>query len=213
MNLIRTITTSIAAGLVPIFRSAPPAWNLYPRWLRRSLIHVGAVRVSGIMALRIAPMMGGSEMMEALHFAKGIDPIADAFAGTVRSDIYNMGTYDRALFVIYVGVGATGTSVITVNSCDDTVPSTRTAIPFWYREITATDVEGAISRATASGFTTTAGSSKIVLVEVAAQDLADGHKYVELQAVESVNNPVLGGVHVMLGAARYKEDVKPTVLT
>ena len=68
-------------------------------------------------------------MMENLHFAKGIDPVADAFASTVRSDVYSMRGHGRGLFVIYAGVGATGTSTITVNACDDVVPSNRTAIP------------------------------------------------------------------------------------
>ena len=156
-------------------------------------------------------------MMENLHFAKGIDPIADAFAGTVNSDVYSMRGHGRGLFVVYVGDGATGTSTLTVEACDDVTPSNTTAIGFWYREITSTDVQGAITRAAAAGFVTTAGSSKIVLVEVDAKDLADdggGFGFVRLHAVESVNSPVLGGVMFIAGGNpnRYAKSVSATVL-
>jgi len=160
-------------------------------------------------------------MMEQLRFAKGKDPIADAFAGTVYSDVYSLRGYGNILFVIYVGVGATGTSTITVEACDDVTPSNQTAIVFWYREITATDVEGAITKAAATGFTTTAGSSKIVLVEARAQDVAAAsvnsaynNHFVRMAAVESVDSAVLGGYHAVLGGqpGRYIEDVKATVL-
>src|SRR3989337_3151453 len=100
-------------------------------------------------------------MLERFKFAKGLDPVADAFSGTVRSDVYSLRAHGRILFVVYVGVGATGSSTITVNACDDVTPSNRTAIPFWYREIIGTtdtgDTDGAITRAGVTGFTTTAG--------------------------------------------------------
>src|SRR3990167_509076 len=157
-------------------------------------------------------------MMENLHFAKGIAPIADAFAGTVRSDVYSMRGHGRGLFVIYCGVGTTGTSTLTVNACDDVVPTTRTAVPFWYRHILTGDTPSAIRRATAAGFVTTAGSSKIILVEVDAKDLAavtaSDRGFVELTAIESVNDPVLGGVMFIAGGNpnRYARQVGATVI-
>lgn len=154
-------------------------------------------------------------MMENLKFAKGIDPVANAFAGTVRSDVYSMRDHGRILFVIYCGVGASGTSTITVNACDDVTPSNRSAIPFWYRQILTGDTESAITRATTAGFVTTAGSSKIVLVEADAKDLGpSGYGFIELTAVESVANAVLGGIHAILGGRpnRYARQVNATVI-
>ena len=156
-------------------------------------------------------------MIENLHFAKGIDPIADAFAATVNSDIYSMRGHGRGLFVIYAGVGATGTSTLTVEACDDVTPSNTTAIPFWYRQILTGDTPSAITRAAAAGFVTTAGSSKIILVEVDAKDLADdggGYGFVRLHAVESVDSPVLGGVMFIAGGNpnRYARQVSATVI-
>ena len=153
-----------------------------------------------------------ASMLETLHFAKGIDPVADAFAGTKRSDVYSMRDHERLVFLFYCGVGATGTSTIKVNSCDDVTPTTRTAIGFWSREITATDVQGAITRRAAAGYVNTAGSSKLIALEVAAEDLEDGDGFVEIEFAESVDSPVLGGVCVIAGEGRYKEDVSATIL-
>ena len=159
--------------------------------------------------------MAANMMMEALHFVKGIDPIADAFAGAnVRSDVVSLRGYGRALFAIHVGVGATGSSTILVNSCDAASPTVRTPIAYWSREITTGDTEGAVTRRTSAGYVYTVGSSKIVLIEVDAKDLAAGDEWVELELDESVNDPVLAGVLVILGGrpSRYTEDVKATAI-
>lgn len=157
-------------------------------------------------------------MMENLHFAKGIDPVADVFdnAAAPASDVYSMRGHGRGLFVIYIGVGATGTQTMTVEACDDVVPTTTTAIPFWYRQILSGDTPSAITRATAAGFTITAGSSKIVLLEVDAKDLAaSGYGFVRMkQSAEPVNSPVLGGVMFIAGGNpnRYAGQVGATVI-
>ena len=92
-------------------------------------------------------------LLETLHFAKGIDPVADAFAGAdVRSDVYAMRDYESVVFIVYVGVGATGTSTIIVNSCDDVTPTTRTAMPFYSRDVLTTDVQSAITKRAAAGY-------------------------------------------------------------
>ena len=160
-------------------------------------------------------------LMENRHFVKGLDPVADAFAGTVSSDVVSMREYGRVLFIVHIGVGATGTSTITVEACDDVTPTNQTAIAFWSREITTGDTEGAITRQAAAGFVTTAGSSKIVLVEVEAKDVGEasvnsivGNEFVRLTAVESVNSPVLAGIMIEMGGepSRYLADVKATAI-
>jgi hypothetical protein len=140
----------------------------------------------------------GALLMERLQFIKGIDPVADAFDSTQYSDVVDMGEFEKIVFAVIVGVGATGTSTLTVQACDDTTPSNRTAVPFRYRQILTGDTEGALTAAAAAGFTTTAGSSKIVLVEVTESDLADtNYRYCQLKAVEVVNSPVLAGVLIL----------------
>ena len=163
-----------------------------------------------------------STLMQTLHFSKGLDPVADVFAGAdVNSDVVSVAEYGRVLFVIHIGVGATGSSTFTVEACDDVVPTNTTAIAFWSREILTTDVEGAITRRAAAGFVNTIGSSKIILIEVEAKDIqaasvngAVGSKFVRLNSAESANSPVLGGIMIIHGGkpSRYLDDAKATVL-
>lgn len=142
--------------------------------------------------------------LEKRHFIKGLDPVADAFAGTVASDVVNMKNWKTATFIIYAGVGLTGTSVITVEACSNVTPDATSAVPFTYREITSGDTPGTLTKATASGFTMTAGSSRIVVVQVESEVLAaSGYNYLRLKAVESVDSPVLGAILIELSEPRF----------
>ena len=133
-------------------------------------------------------------MFPKLHFIKGLDPVADAFSGTVYSDVINV-VGEGALFIIYKGVGTTGTSTITVNAADDAAASNETAVPFMYRACTTGETWGDWTRATTTGFVTTAGSSQVYQVYVQAAELAsEGYGYCRLKAVESVDAAVLGGI-------------------
>lgn len=151
-------------------------------------------------------------LMERLQFIKGIDPVADCFDSTVYSDVVNMRNLHKVAFVTFVGVGTTGTSTLTVQACDDVVPSNRTAIAFKYREILTGDTEGAITDAASTGYVTTAGSSKIIVVEVDESALApSGYGYVQLKAIESVNSPVLAGI-LIIGEAKAQGASKATAI-
>ena len=144
------------------------------------------------------------EHLNNLHFVKGLDPVADAFAGTVTSDVVDLSNHQSALFIIHKGVGATGTSTITVEACDDIVPTNFVAVPFYSKNITATDVQGAVTPRTATGFVTTAGSSQMYAIQVHAEELANvGYRYVRLKAVEVVDSPVLGGIAIALCNPRF----------
>lgn len=137
-------------------------------------------------------------MLPKLHFIKGLDPVADAFAGTVASDVVKA-LCEAVMFVIVKGVGATGTSTITVEACDDVTPSNSTAVPFMYRICTSGDTWGDWTRATAAGFTTTAGSSQRYQVLVESAELAgENYGYARLKSTEVVDSPVLGGIEVIL---------------
>jgi len=136
--------------------------------------------------------------LENYHFIKGLDPIADAFSGTVYTDIVSFKNYQSFLFLAHIGVGATGTSTLTVQACDDFSGSNVSAVPFYYREILSGDTEGTLTAATTAGFTVTAGSSKIVVIEVEAEAcISSGYDKIRLKAVESVDSPVLGGIAII----------------
>jgi hypothetical protein len=159
-------------------------------------------------------MMGSNKILsQAVHYVPLLRPIADALAGTVVTPEINMSDAHAVTFYLDWGVGATGTGTITVEACDDTVPTNTTAIPFKYRRNSATDVWGALTNAAAAGFTTTAGSAQTYAIEVDANEMADtGYKYVRLKWVEVVDSPILGGIHAMVQVAKPRA-ITGTVLT
>ena len=129
------------------------------------------------------------------HFEVGLNAVADAFAGTVNSDVVSMKNHNRVKFIAHWGVGTTGTVTFTVEACDDVTPSNTSAIPFVYRVTVGGAAPGTITAATSSGFTSTAGSNQIIEIEVPAENLnASGYSYVRLHCVEVANDPLLGGI-------------------
>lgn len=147
------------------------------------------------------------------HYIKGLDPVADAFAATVYSDIVSMKRHDVAQFIIFKGVGATGTSTITVEACSDVSATATSAIAFKYQAITSGDTAGALTDVANTGFTTTAGSSQLYVIYVDASDLAtSGYEYVRLKAVESVDSPVLGGILINLTEPKVNQAVQTSAI-
>lgn len=139
------------------------------------------------------------------HAIPVLYPVADAFAGTVSTDIVEV-QGEGVLFEITKAVGATGTSTITVLSCDDTTPTNSVAVAFQYRISTTPDTWGAWTQATTAGFATTAGSNQMYQVYADAQKLAaNNYAYAKLTAVEVVDSPVLGGVNAYIENTRYQD--------
>jgi hypothetical protein len=76
-------------------------------------------------------------LMERLQFVKGLDPSPTPL-GHATPTSSTWPNLERILFVVYGGVGraAPGTSTLTVEACDDVVPSNRDRDPvLQYREI------------------------------------------------------------------------------
>lgn len=148
-------------------------------------------------------------LTEQYHLAIGKSPVAD-FGDTAlgTSDIVNMKNFHSFGAIIFWGVGTTGTQTITVEACDDVAASNTTAVPFKYRVITggldAGDTHGTLTQATAAGFTTTAGSHQIIVVETSAEEMGDtGKSYARVKLVEVANSPLLGGIILFQGKPRY----------
>lgn len=147
------------------------------------------------------------------HTVHGLAPVADAFAGaTVNSDVVKANC-EGVLFIVYKGVGTTGTSTVTVEACDDVTPSNTTTVPFYYRANTTSDTWGAWTSAAAAGFTTTAGSNHIYEIYVdSAELMEEGYEYVRLDMAEVVDAAVLGGILIQLINPRFQPQTG-TVLT
>lgn len=147
------------------------------------------------------------------HVVNALVPVADAFAGTVYTDVINMKDFNHVQFVIQKGAGAVGTSTITIEACDDVVPTNVSAVPFKYQVCTTGDTFSALTAAEATGFDTTAGANQMYKVEVDSDALAaSGYGYIRLKAVEVVNDPVLGGVVAVLTEPRYGQEVPNTAI-
>lgn len=152
------------------------------------------------------------KLVDKLHAVPVLYPVADAFSGTVNTDILEVDA-EGVLFVITKGVGTTGTSTITVDACDDVTPTNTTAVAFMYRTSTTPDTWSAWTQATTTGFTTTAGSNQMYEIYCDASELgAEGYAYARLTAVEVVDAAVLGGVNAYLINPNYAV-VPATVLT
>lgn len=144
--------------------------------------------------------------LDNIHPIVGIAPVADAFMGTVTTDIVSMKKCSRMDFIVYRGVGTTGTSTITVEASDDVSASNVTAIPFRYRTNVATDVWGAWTDATTAGFATAAGSNFMFQIAVRDSALPAGKPFVRLKAAEVVDAAVLGGVLIIASEDRHEHD-------
>lgn len=154
-------------------------------------------------------------LSELLHAVTALAPAADRYNGNPTTDWLNLKDYGTVTFVIQHGSGATGTAVVTANMAEDASGTGSTAIPFRYRrvsDVTVSDVPGAAAAATASGFTITAGSNQIYLVEIDASELDSDSPFVSLTLTESVNSPVDGAVLAILGDARYKGATPKTAI-
>lgn len=146
------------------------------------------------------------------HFVNALAPVADAFAGTATSDVIKVDG-NGIEFMVIRGVGATGTSTLTVLACDDVTPTTTAAVPFWYKEITSDPGDTDWTLATAAGLATTAGSNAMFRIWVPADLIGqNGYNYAQLQAVEVVDSPVIGSILARI-VEPSKQPLKATVLT
>ena len=145
-------------------------------------------------------------MLERSQIAMGLAPVAD-FAGSdpVYSDVIAMRDFARVRFLVFWGVGTTGTIKFTLEACDDVTPTNVAAIPFWYRITAAAGIPGSITRvAAADGVTNVAGSNQIFELEAVAADLeASGYTFIRVKMDEVVNDPILGGILVELLDPRH----------
>lgn len=153
--------------------------------------------------------------MSEFHYVTGTgasttllaSPVADALAGTVATDVVSLALYEEALFTLVTGVGATGTTTITVLSCDDFVPTTTQAVEFEYKRVSAGETNTAWTAATAAGFATTAGSHQVYVIRAKAENQYLDYPCVKMVCTELVNSPVLAGCTIQMAKPSYDSAV------
>jgi len=159
--------------------------------------------------------------MERGHFEAGLVPVADFLVNGagVASDVINMKLYEYVRFILFWGVGATGTNTLTIEACDDVVPTNQAAVPFFYRKSTAFGAIGGISfqPVPATGLLTTAGSNQIYELYTTAEYIAaasvNAYGYVRLKSVPGVASALLGGCLIELINNKYKDGVEASQIT
>jgi hypothetical protein len=130
----------------------------------------------------------------------------DMFESNISSDVVSMENLSAIDFFLIKLDGAVGTAVVTINSCDDTTPSTTTAIAFEYRYCTTPDTWSAWTAATSSGVTVTAGANDMWQFHINAAELSSTDKYIQFVATEADSTAVDGAV-MAIGTPRYVPNV------
>lgn len=149
---------------------------------------------------------------ENTKFVKGLDPVADAFAGTKNSDSVNLGKFQKAAFLVYKGAGDTGTSTFTMECSSDNARTGAEAIPFTYRRVSVGDIAGDIQHVEKAGFTSIAGPSEMYIIEVDSSQAPEGKPWFSLKSVEVVDSPVAGCVLILASGAKYSGDNLPSII-
>lgn len=151
-------------------------------------------------------------MVQTYHVVNALAPTSDSLSGEKTTPAISMKDWDHLSFIIQCGAGATGTSKITVEGCDDTTPTNTEAIAFRYQECLTGDTFGELKQVGAVGFDTAAAANKMYKIEVDARDLPEDMSYVRLKAVEQVDSSVTAGIIAVLTNPRYAGAVVDSVL-
>jgi hypothetical protein len=121
---------------------------------------------------------------QTLHVVGLTSPV-DTASTTVNSDVVGVKEYHAIEFLVYFGTITGDTVAVTVEECDDIVPTNTTAIAFKYRKgsATGTDSMGAVTDATTSGVTIAAtDDDKLLLIDVDPAALSAGRPYLRVVA-------------------------------
>lgn len=140
-------------------------------------------------------------------------PDADLYAADPATDVVNTENFDQVTFILMHGAGATGTVKIQVEECTAADGTGNTAIGFNYRLATdGVDVFAARTAIASTGYTTVAGATQMVIVEINAAELSDLSPFVRLQLTEVVDSPVDAAVLCVLGKPRYPQATSVTAV-
>lgn len=139
-------------------------------------------------------------------------PDDDAIDGNPASDVVSFASYRFATFHVAIGAGGTGTGTITVEKCTAADGTGATAVAFKYRKATSEDAYGALTDATASGFTTSAGTNDQYIIEIDGNSLGENYGFARLKFTEVANSPIFAAATAIMSGASLMTDIMPTCL-
>lgn len=157
------------------------------------------------------------EALQTMKFVKGLAPAADRWNTNPATDRVNMAEWDKAVFIVHQQGGTTGKATLTLRAHVANSGGTPEALAFSYRKGAdgagaGGDAIGALTQATTAGFDTTPAEDALYFIEIRADQLPDGKKYIDLLCTEAVNDPINGVVEIMLYKGRHSGDDLNTVL-
>lgn len=149
------------------------------------------------------------------HIVNGLTPVADAFATSATTDYISIANYGKIGFLIQTGDATAGTANGTVTLlCSAAAAGTSTSsLAFKYRTCassTTVDTWSALTDATSSGFSMTAGDNYLYYVEVTADSVeaqAAGKYFVACKVTEVTNDPIVAGIVAILSDPRNPQPV------
>jgi len=138
----------------------------------------------------------------------------DTLAGADSPVIVKMGNYVHATILYSIGVNPLAAGVVTIESCDDIVPSVATEMMFrYYRYETSqiaanADVHGALTWTTtaAAGLIPVAtGTPAMYVIEIEAEELVQGDIGFRM-CIADPSAASVGSAIAILSGARYADD-------
>ncbi len=155
--------------------------------------------------------MKGHWLADGGHGVLAVAPV-DINGAVVNSDVWSMGKYAHAS--ITIGLGVTGAaSTVTLEECDDFVPTNSTAIAFarYSEETAGGDTLGAKTATAAAGFATSTNDGVFYVIEIDAAALTDGFPNLRV-VLSDPGTATLAMVFVELTGARYGHEQSPTAI-
>lgn len=138
------------------------------------------------------------------YVADALVPQADAYAGGITTDVFNMENFHNGAFLIFQGaIEDSGISnLVTLLACDDATPSNTSTMQFRYHVYTSsTDTWAAQGTAAAAGYnfnSNNAVSNGIHVVTFSSDEVSadgnNGYSYVQLSVAETANKTVTAGI-------------------
>lgn len=154
------------------------------------------------------------------HVVVGLYPVADCFAGGVKSDVFSLKDWRRITFLVFTGAieDAGISNLVTVEACDDVVPTDPQPVTFVSRtqlSSTTVDAWSALAARAATGYNfalANAVANAAWMAEVTAAELEaqqPGHPFVRLNIAETANKTITAVVIAILSEPRHGTQVAP----
>lgn len=155
-------------------------------------------------------MRVGTVIAEEDHVVNILPPV-DLNGGVVNSDVFSLKNHAHATIIIQLGVVAVST--VTLEECDDFVPTNTTAIAFsLYLEETADgDTLSARTAITSAGKAMTANDKTFYVIEVDAEELSAGRPNLRLVFSDPSAGAIVSAVAILSGA-RYGVEQSATAI-